>query len=236
LEALAESVSQRVGSKIGHALLSLARTVQCARIGTRTTKRANSRTHVRPQRNRVRLRTLRKHNKLWHVRRKAKSTAASKLAEALNFVAAASNDGIDRRRTRRTPALRLNGSSRANGTVSAGHPVEEELALCPHIARLVDALNRAGTTLALTERDNGQLLIAGDKLKATVPCIPGDQFPPIMPDPQCARSTIGSRKASRRSSRSRPRPATRVRNVDVAAREQHVRLQRSSDLRILARH
>jgi hypothetical protein len=117
--------------------------------------------------------------------RKAKSTAASKLAEALNFVAPASNDDPSRvyQAHARVAAKWIIAT---NGTVSAGHPVEEELALCPHIARLVDALNKAGTTLALTERENGQLLVAGDKLKATVPCIPGDQFPPIMPDPQCA--------------------------------------------------
>lgn len=117
--------------------------------------------------------------------RKAKSTAATKLAEALNFVAAASNDGtiVPYQAHARVAA---NWIIANDGTISAGHPVEEELALCPHIARLIDALNRAGTTLALTERENGQLLIAGDKLKATVPCIPGDQFPPIMPDPQCA--------------------------------------------------
>lgn len=117
--------------------------------------------------------------------RKAKSTAASKLAEALNFVAAASND--DPSRTYQAHArVAAKWIIATNGTISAGHPVEEELALCPHIARLVDALNKAGTTLALTERDNGQLLVAGDKLKATVPCLSGDQFPPIMPDQRCA--------------------------------------------------
>jgi hypothetical protein len=117
--------------------------------------------------------------------RKAKSKSASKLAEALNFVAPASNDGV-------TAPYQAHARMAGNwiiatdGALSAGHPIEEELALCPHIGRLIDALNKAGSTLAITERDNGTLMITGDKLRAVIPCIPGDQYPALMPDPRIA--------------------------------------------------
>lgn len=114
--------------------------------------------------------------------KKAKSEAAAKLAEALNFVAYATKDKGE------VPYMahaRVAGKTitATDGTFSAGHAIEEEFALCPHIGRLIDALNRAGTSLALTENENGTLLVKGDKIRATVPCIAGDQMPQIMPDP-----------------------------------------------------
>jgi hypothetical protein len=117
--------------------------------------------------------------------RKAKSQSASKLAEALNFVAPASSDGTA---APYQAHARLAGNwiVASDGAISAGHPIEEELALCPHIGRLIDALNKAGSTLAITERDNGTLMITGDKLRAVIPCIPGEEFPAFMPDPRVA--------------------------------------------------
>jgi hypothetical protein len=113
--------------------------------------------------------------------RKAKSQQASKLAEALNFVVIASGDDA-------WAHARIAGNwiMATNGTMGAGHLIEEEFALCPHIGRLIDAINKAGATLAMTARDNGTLLIAGEKLKAIVPCVPGETLSPVSPDPQCA--------------------------------------------------
>jgi hypothetical protein len=113
--------------------------------------------------------------------RKAKSQQASKLAEALNFVVAASGDDA-------WAHGRMAGHwiSATNGALSAGHMIEEEMAACPHIGRLIDALNKAGATLALTARENGTLMVSGDKLKAIVPCVPGETLAPATPDPQCA--------------------------------------------------
>jgi hypothetical protein len=70
------------------------------------------------------------------------------------------------------------------------------MALCPHIGKLIDALNKAGTHAAMTARDNGTLMITGDRLKAIVPCIPGDDIPP-------------SSRSERRSDRIRSRKASR---------------------------
>lgn len=118
-------------------------------------------------------------------RKKAASKQATKLAEALNFVGpATADDAVAAWKAH--ARIAGNMMTATNGLLSAGHPVEEEIAICPHVARFIDAINKAGKTLSLTPRDNGQLLVAGDNLKATVPCVPGDQLPPVMPDPRCA--------------------------------------------------
>ncbi len=115
--------------------------------------------------------------------RKAKSQSASKLAEALNFVSYASSDNAPYAEHARIAG---NWIVATNGYLAAGHPVEEDFAICPHIGRMVDGLNKAGATLAITVRDNGTIMLSGDKLRAVVPCLPGDQIPPIFPDPNCA--------------------------------------------------
>ncbi len=116
--------------------------------------------------------------------KKAKSEAASKLAEALNFVAPANVEGEEPYKAHCRVAGKM--ITATNGLFTAGHAIEEEFALCPHTGRLIDALNRAGTTLALTENENGTLLVKGDKIRATVPCLAGDQIPQIMPDANVA--------------------------------------------------
>lgn len=115
--------------------------------------------------------------------RKAKSSQASKLSEAINFVSDASGGDQPYQEHAR---LAGNWIAATNGIMSAGHPIEEDLALCPHIGRLIDGLNKAGSTLALTVRDNGTLMLSGDKLRAIIPCIPGEDIPPVAPDPNIA--------------------------------------------------
>jgi hypothetical protein len=64
----------------------------------------------------------------------------------------------------------------------AGHPIAEEINLCPQTAKLRAALIRCGRTLAITEA-NGQISIKGDKLRALVPCLaePLANMSPDMP-------------------------------------------------------
>ena len=57
-----------------------------------------------------------------------------------------------------------------SNVMSAGHPIAEEINLCPQIEKLRAALIRCGRTLAITE-NNGQISIKGDKLRALVPCL-----------------------------------------------------------------
>lgn len=57
-----------------------------------------------------------------------------------------------------------------NGQLAAGHPIVEELTLCPHLERLKQALKNCGKSLVITETDGGQLSLKGDKIRALVPC------------------------------------------------------------------
>lgn len=72
-----------------------------------------------------------------------------------------------------------------NGVVAFGHPIDEDIAICPHLGKLLDAIKRAGTTLSLTELDSGRLSMKGDNLRVIIPCIDGSSIPAVMPDPPC---------------------------------------------------
>lgn len=114
---------------------------------------------------------------------KAAAKAASGLIDALAFVEPATSDDVVHEEYVRftnkwVVAMAL--------PLAMGHPIEEELQLCPHLKKLKTALKEAGSTLAMSATDNGRLSIIGAKLRAVVPCVPGTSLAPVMPDPQCA--------------------------------------------------
>lgn len=117
--------------------------------------------------------------------RKAKvAKAAEGLLAAIAFVENAAEDDNDFKAYARFTGGQLVAF---DGSVAAGHPVEEDIAVCPHLKRLKEAVGRAGATLALSAQENGRLGVTGDKLRATVPCLPGTALFPVMPDPPIAR-------------------------------------------------
>lgn len=69
-----------------------------------------------------------------------------------------------------------------NGQVAAGHPIIEELNVNPHAAKMKAALNRCGKSLVIAETPGGKLSIKGDKLRALVDCLPGEDLPTMTPD------------------------------------------------------
>ena len=100
-------------------------------------------------------------------RKKAVSKTAEKLAKALTFVSNATTDGKE---AYKEHGRIINGYLVTfNGTIAAGHPVDEELQLCPHIGNLVTAINKSGKSLTMSEPDMGNLTIKGDNIRATVP-------------------------------------------------------------------
>ena len=113
--------------------------------------------------------------------RKAKAApkAAEKLLEAISFVEGATDDAQDFMQH-----VRIAGGWMVafDGSIAAGHPVEEDLTVCPHLKRLKEAVGRAGATLALSVGDNGRLGVTGDKARFTVPCLPGASLYSVMPD------------------------------------------------------
>lgn len=114
---------------------------------------------------------------------KAAAKAAQGLVDALTFVEPAINDMQPYQEYVR---FSNKWAIAFDGSIAMGHPIEEELQLCPHLGRLKTAINKAGSTIAISATDNGRISIAGDKLRAVVPCMPGEGLPPVMPDPQCA--------------------------------------------------
>lgn len=105
------------------------------------------------------------------------------LKDAIAFVIPATDDW--------TPAgehVRLsNGYAVASdGVLSAGHPIKETFALCPHAEKLHAALKRVGDSFSVTEMDKGRLSVKGGKLRAIVPCVGNETLPDIGPDPMIA--------------------------------------------------
>lgn len=70
-----------------------------------------------------------------------------------------------------------------DGVLAAGHPVIEEIPICPHTYRLIDALERVGGAMSLTAMDNRQLSIKSDKFRALVSCIGDGDLTYVWPDP-----------------------------------------------------
>ena len=117
-------------------------------------------------------------------RKKVKSKTAEKLAKALTFISVAIEENKE---TWKQHARIVNGYLVAfNGQFAAGHPIEEPLTLCPHVPNLIAAINKSGNTLAMTETERGNLQVNGENIRATVPCLPIADMPPIMPDPNIA--------------------------------------------------
>ena len=119
--------------------------------------------------------------------RPAKPTQAQQLLEALAFVEPATGEQLPQH-----GYIRLTGNEvRAfNNQMSAGHPIAEELNLCPQLDKFEAALKRCGKSLVISETPTGQLSVKGEKLRALVPCIKdaGELFMPD-PDPQVVAVT-----------------------------------------------
>lgn len=114
-------------------------------------------------------------------RKKAEAKAAAGLLEAINFVAPATDK--DAKVLWQQHARIVNGWIVAcNGSIAAGHPIEEDLTLCPHLDKLKVAVTKAGAALAMSALDGGRLSVNGAKFRAVVPCLPGEDLPPVMPD------------------------------------------------------
>lgn len=119
-----------------------------------------------------------------------KSTQAAQLQEALAFVECAVNDTMPY-----GDFVSLVGNMAVvhSGQMSAGHPIVEELTLTPHLGKLKAALARCGKTLVITETENGQLSIKGDKLRAVVPCH-AEPIPENSADIQALEGDFGALK------------------------------------------
>lgn len=118
--------------------------------------------------------------------KKAQSSATAKLSAALEFIFPAYKE---KPQGAPYPSFCRIGNQQIvafDGVVALGHPIDEDLSICPHLGRLNDAIKKAGDTLNLTELDSGRLSIKGDNLRVIVPCVDPVTIPAVMPDIQCA--------------------------------------------------
>lgn len=68
-----------------------------------------------------------------------------------------------------------------NGQFAAGHPIIEELTLCPHLGLFQQALKRCGKSLAITQTEARQLSIKGDHIRVLIPCY-NETLAAVVPD------------------------------------------------------
>ena len=109
--------------------------------------------------------------------------AAEGILEAINFVEGATDDKLEYQNYIRIAAGWVVAF---DGGMAAGHPIDTDIAVCPHLKRLKEAVSRAGATMALTAQESGRLGVSGDKARFTVPCLPGSSLHAVMPDPAIA--------------------------------------------------
>lgn len=121
-------------------------------------------------------------------RPKNKNAAAQKLLDALAFARIAQPEKTDIPYKNHC-AIWSNWLLAFNGVLAAGHPIDEDLACCPHTEKLHYAIAQSTKTLNITELDNGSLRIKSDKFSATVPCLPFSDMVPIVPDQPCGQLT-----------------------------------------------
>jgi len=118
-------------------------------------------------------------------KKKKASSATAKLGAALEFVLPAFKDkGAPYQQFCRISNQQIVAF---DGVIALGHPVDEDIQICPHLGQFSDAIKRAGDTLNLTELASGSLSVKGDKLRAVIPCLRDQsEMPPVMPDINCA--------------------------------------------------
>lgn len=69
-----------------------------------------------------------------------------------------------------------------DGILSAGHPIDEDLAVAPLTGKLIQALERADDHMAMVALPSGLSVKAG-RFRAVIPCFPLADMPDIRPDP-----------------------------------------------------
>lgn len=118
---------------------------------------------------------------------KNKSSVATELMEALNFVGmVAKSDNTNNPGYTYHVVLHGGFAITNNGQISAGHPIAEDLTCCPHFERFKSSINKCGKSLAMTQLDSGKLSVMGDKLRAVVDCLDLNNFPYTSPDANIA--------------------------------------------------
>jgi len=115
-------------------------------------------------------------------RKPAKNGQADKLLTALAFVKVATKDTAQGAYQQH---VHIGGNRIVafDGVIAACHPIEEDFVAYPNLEQLTAALQSCGKQLSLTV-EGDVVTVKGDKLLATVQCLPPDAMHVVVPDPQ----------------------------------------------------
>jgi hypothetical protein len=114
----------------------------------------------------------------------AKPKKNSQLYEALAFIGVASEDrGFS---SNSFCIFEDDYVKMTDGVVTAGYPVEEQIALVPNYEILKKALKQCGDTFSITELETNRISVKGGKLRVLVPCLEAEEYPGTVPDPMIA--------------------------------------------------
>lgn len=69
-----------------------------------------------------------------------------------------------------------------NGVITVATKVEEDLTACPHTTQFLDALNKCGSDLSITQLSSHTLSVKSDKFKGLIPCLTMDSLQIAGPD------------------------------------------------------
>lgn len=117
-------------------------------------------------------------------KRKADKEPEAKLslAAALDFIKIAQHDKAGDLLARSHCRLAHGQAVAFDGVIAVGHPIEEELSVCPHTYRLIDALARCKKAVSITQLDADKLVIKSGNFRAVVPCLNHAALPYASPD------------------------------------------------------
>jgi hypothetical protein len=110
---------------------------------------------------------------------KKKTTESDQLIEALAFIEPGVGDVEFEHKFVR---LANKQAVSSNGQISCGHPVSEELILCPQHKDLLTAIKKCGSSLVISETPGGKISVKGKKLRALVNTLNADDLLSAIPD------------------------------------------------------
>lgn len=78
-----------------------------------------------------------------------------------------------------------------DGVVAMGMKIDTDIVANPHTRTLVKSLEKcdAKDTTQITQLGDGRLSVKSGRFQTFVPCLPIENFNPVMPDPPCAQIT-----------------------------------------------
>ena len=106
------------------------------------------------------------------------------LAVALDFIKVAQTDKSNDLVSKTHCRLQGGYAVAWDGVIAVGHPIEEELAVCPHTYRLIDALSRCKKAVSITQLDGEKLVIKSGGFRVVIPCLNPAALPYATPDPK----------------------------------------------------